>query len=140
MPWFPSGIDFLMGLGLAYAGASLGKTTWQKFLYGFLLASGGGLVRDILFGITPYLIERPFYLLSIFWGVLLYLFFPSRVVALTLDFVGSLYFIWAGGERVLEHGRTISDALIGGGLTGLAGGLVAGFLVHLLHPEKAGET
>jgi len=127
-----------MGTALAYAGAGLGRTLWQKLLYGFLIAAGGGLARDFLFGLTPYILERPLYLLSVPLGALLYLAFPSRTLALLLDFAGSLYFIWAGGERLLEHGKAVSDALLGGGLTGLGGGLAAGFLARFLHPEEEG--
>lgn len=119
------GLDLLAGVALGLAGGSRGKTLFLALLGGVLVAAGGGIARDLIFGLPLYVLEHPAFVpvaaISAWGSYRLKLpFLPT----LLLDLAGTLYFAWGGAERGLAHGLSPEEAALAGTITAIGGGAI----------------
>lgn len=141
-------LDPILVLALGVAGGYSAASPWLGGITGLLVALGGGLLRDLFFGLTPWVFAHPYYaVLALFAGMggsLLHrlpLKGPLLPLAiLSLDFAASLAFGMAGSQRVFQHTQDLSSASLGGLLTAMGGGFIAAFSYRLLRPAQPKET
>lgn len=119
------GLDLLAGAALGLAGGSRGKTLFLALLGGVLVAAGGGIARDLIFGLPLYVLAHPAFVpvaaISAWGSYRLKLpFLPT----LLLDLAGTLYFAWGGAERGLAHGLSPEKAALAGTITAIGGGVL----------------
>lgn len=135
------GIEHLVGAAIALGAGSQFRRRGlgAVLLIGFFAAVGGGILRDLLLGLPLWVLDHPLYpLVAILaaygsWRVPL-----PPLLALTLDFAGSLLFgIW-GAERAARAGWGLETAALAGLITAMGGGFLGYSL--LLALEKGGES
>lgn len=107
----------------------------------FLPACGGGTVRDLLLGATPFWMEQPYYLYAVFFTAMIGQFtvvhFHDRLprwVLPTFDALGLAVFTVAGIDKALLYGFGWEVCVTMGVLTGCGGGL----LRDVVATERAG--
>jgi len=96
---------------------------------GLLAGLGGGVIRDVILGVTPVALARPVYLVPpLVAAAVVYLLgsFIHRVQRLIVacDAAGLGLFCTFGTARALDHGMPIASALVLGVITGVGGGLL----------------
>lgn len=126
-------LDFLGTLAFAISGARLasGKDIdlLGAFLMGAFTAVGGGTVRDLLLGITPFWMLTPSYLIISALALLIVGVFSKQLIKVNesvffFDAVGLGLFTVVGIERTLALGFPFWVAMIMGMITGSFGGLI----------------
>ncbi|WP_336248817.1 trimeric intracellular cation channel family protein [Stomatohabitans albus] len=107
----------------------------------FLPACGGGTVRDLLLGATPFWMEQPYYLYAVFFTAMVGQFTVvhyheslPRWVLPTFDAIGLAVFTVAGIDKALLYGFGWEVSVTMGVLTGCGGGL----LRDVVATERAG--
>lgn len=96
---------------------------------GLLAGLGGGIIRDVLLGLTPLALSQPVYLIPpVVAAAVVYLLgsFIHRVQTLivTFDAAGLGLFCTFGTARALNHGMPVASALLLGVVTAVGGGLL----------------
>ena len=96
---------------------------------GLLAGLGGGIIRDVLLGVTPLALDKPVYLLPpVLAAVAVYLLGPlmHRVATLivTFDAAGLGLFCTFGAARAMQHGMPVASAIGLGVVTAVGGGLM----------------
>ncbi|WP_314038737.1 TRIC cation channel family protein [Dietzia sp. CH92] len=99
------------------------------FILGLLAGLGGGVIRDVLLGVTPLALDKPVYLVPpLVAVVVVYLLgsFIHRVQTLIVacDAAGLGLFCTFGTARALDHGMPAASALLLGVVTAVGGGLM----------------
>ena len=96
---------------------------------GLLAGLGGGIIRDVLLGVTPLALAKPVYLIPpVVAAVAVYLIGPMvhRVSTLIVvfDAAGLGLFCTFGAARALDHGMPVASAIGLGVVTAVGGGLM----------------
>lgn len=96
---------------------------------GLLAGLGGGIIRDVLLGVTPLALAKPVYLIPpVVAVVAVYLLGPvvHRVTTLivTFDAAGLGLFCTFGAARAVQHGMPVASAVGLGVVTAVGGGLM----------------
>lgn len=96
---------------------------------GLLAGLGGGIIRDVLLGVTPLSLSQPVYLVPpLVAAAVVYLLgsFIHRVQTLIVAFdaAGLGLFCTFGTARALDHGMPVASALLLGVVTAVGGGLL----------------
>lgn len=96
---------------------------------GLLAGLGGGVIRDVLLGVTPLALEKPIYLVPpVVAAIAVYLIGPHvhrvRTLIVTFDAGGLGLFCTFGTARALDHGMPIASAIGLGVVTAVGGGLM----------------
>lgn len=96
---------------------------------GLLAGLGGGIIRDVLLGVTPLALDKPVYLIPpVVAAVAVYLLGPMvhRVTTLivTFDAAGLGLFCTFGAARAMAHGMPVASAIGLGVVTAVGGGLM----------------
>jgi uncharacterized membrane protein YeiH len=96
---------------------------------GLLAGLGGGIIRDVLLGVTPLALTQPVLLVAPFAAaVVVYLMGAHlhrvRTLIVVFDAAGLGLFCTFGTARALEHGMPIASALLLGVVTAVGGGLM----------------
>lgn len=127
-PWWRSCVlwlDLLAGVVLGVAGGSRSEAPGGAILGAILVSAGGGILRDLLFGLPLYVVDNPAFLpvasLGGWIGWRMAHRLPLTPVQIG-DLVASAYFGYAGALRLLHHGGPPEGAAVAGVLTGLGGG------------------
>lgn len=94
----------------------------------FLPALGGGTLRDLILDVPVFWLTDPRSLLMVMFGAILAWIFGTRVEDFKpirwADAVGLALFAVAGTAKALELGHSVTIAVIMGGVTASAGGLL----------------
>jgi len=127
-----SWLDLLAGFALGVVGGARTPGFFPALLGGFLVAAGGGVIRDAAYGMPFFLLEHPSFALVALLGALvgfaLSKMSPSTRLLVLMDLAASLHFAQAGASRALTHGLTAGEAAVAGVITALGGGAVLLFL------------
>lgn len=132
-------IDYIGTFAFAISGirlASAKKFDWfGAYFVGLATAIGGGTIRDLLLGITPFWMLQPSYLVVTGVALLCVILFSQYLIRLNntffiFDAIGLGLFVVVGIERSLNEGFPFWVAIIMGMITGSAGGITRDILIN----------
>ena len=112
-----------------------------SLLLGSLTGLGGGVVRDLIIGVTPTPFTQPVYLVPPVAAALLVYFFARRVqrfprTLLIFDAGGLALFCTAGAVTALDAGINPVSAALLGVTTGVGGGLLRDVVANRARPSR----
>ena len=126
-------IEFLGTFAFAISGirhAAAKHFDWfGGYVCGVAVAIGGGTIRDVMLGTTPFWMTSPSYLLCTALALAFVICFAKYIECLqnawfVFDTFGLALFTIAGIQKSLSFGQPFWVAIIMGGITGAAGGVV----------------
>ncbi|MBQ9274986.1 MAG: trimeric intracellular cation channel family protein [Succinivibrio sp.] len=132
-------IEFLGTFAFAISG--IRKAIWHQYdwfgclVCGIAVAIGGGTIRDLLLGVTPFWMTSPLYLIAAVLAQL-FVFLSARILRrlnwawLLFDTLGLGLFTIAGVQKTLACGHPYWVAVIMGCITGSAGGVLSDVLLN----------
>jgi len=102
---------------------------------GFVTAIGGGTVRDLLLGVTPFWMLNPIYLICTIIGLLIVLIFSKKLVRLDTPFfifdtIGLALFVVVGIEKAIRLEFPFWVAIMMGTITGIVGGIIRDLFIN----------
>lgn len=132
-------IEILGTIAFAISGirlASAKRFDWfGAIVVGFATACGGGTIRDLLLGVTPFWLTNPLYIILTILSVLWVRLFSHFLVHLNntfffFDTLGLALFTIVGMEKSLDMGYPFWVAIVMGCLGGAAGGVIRDVLIN----------
>ena len=132
-------IEFLGTFAFAISGirhAAAKHFDWfGGFVCGVAVAIGGGTIRDVMLGVTPFWMTSPFYLICTALAQVFVIVFARSLKRLdnawfVFDTLGLALFTIAGLQKTLDCGHAIWVAVIMGCITGSAGGVIRDILLN----------
>ena len=132
-------IEVLGTLAFAISGirhAVAKKYDWfGGFVCGFAVAIGGGTIRDVMLGATPFWMTNPMYITCTFMALFITITFAKYMKRLdnawfAFDTLGLSLFTIAGIQKTLTCGFPFWIAIIMGCITGVAGGVIRDVLLN----------
>lgn len=134
-------IDYVGTFAFAISGIRLAaakRFDWfGAYVVGLVTAIGGGTMRDLLLGITPFWMLQPSYLIVTGVALLFVILFRKHVVHMDntifiFDAVGLSLFVVVGIERSLDAGFPFWVAILMGMITGSIGSVTRDILINEL--------
>ena len=116
--------------------AAAKKFDWfGAYVVGLVTAVGGGTLRDLLLGVTPFWMLQPSYLIVTGFALLVVIVFGKQLIKMNttmflFDAIGLGLFTVVGYEKSLAAGFPIWVNIIMGTLTGAAGGILRDTLIN----------
>ncbi|MDY5356616.1 MAG: trimeric intracellular cation channel family protein [Candidatus Cryptobacteroides sp.] len=132
-------IDYIGTFAFAISGIRLAAAKnfdiFGAYVVGFVTAIGGGTLRDLLLGMTPFWMEQPSYVVITAVALVFVIVFRKQVVKLNntffiFDAIGIGLFTVVGVERSLEAGFPMWVNIIMGSITGAAGGMFRDIFIN----------
>lgn len=132
-------IEFLGTCAFAISGirlASAKSVDWfGAFVVGFVTATGGGTLRDLLLGVTPFWMLSSVYIWCTIVALLAVIVFSTQLVKLNntflwFDSIGLGLFVVVGTEKTLNLGYPFWVVLIMATITGVVGGMIRDILIN----------
>ncbi len=132
-------IEFLGTFAFAISGirhAAAKRFDWfGGFVCGVAVAIGGGTLRDLLLGVTPFWMTSSIYLVCTFMAQVFVIVFARSLKRLDntwffFDTLGLALFTVAGLQKTLDCGHPFWVAIIMGTMTGSAGGVIRDVLLN----------
>jgi uncharacterized membrane protein YeiH len=136
---FTAIIDYLGTFAFAISGirlASAKQFDWfGAYIVGLVTAIGGGTIRDLLLGITPFWMQQPSYLIVTAFALVFVIVFSRYVIRLNntffiFDAIGLGLFVTVGIQRTLDAGFPFWVAIVMGMITGSAGGVMRDIFIN----------
>lgn len=105
------------------------------FVCGFAVAIGGGTIRDVMFGVTPFWMTSSLYIICTVLAQIFVIVFSRSLKRLdnawfVFDTLGLALFTIAGLQKTLACGHPFWVAIIMGCITGVAGGVIRDVLLN----------
>lgn len=105
------------------------------YVVGLATAIGGGTIRDVMLGVTPFWMTNPLYMICTAGALLTVIIFKKAIVRFTntwflFDTLGLGLFTVAGLQKTLFEGFPFWVAIIMGCITGAAGGVIRDVLIN----------
>ncbi len=105
------------------------------FVCGIAVAIGGGTVRDVMLGATPFWMTSPMYILCTLMAQFIVIAFAKYLKRLdnawfAFDTLGLASFTIAGMQKTVDFGHPFWVAIIMGCITGAAGGVIRDVLLN----------
>lgn len=105
------------------------------FICGIAVAIGGGTIRDVLLGVTPFWMTAPIYIICTFLALMFVIIFRRWLKRIDnawflFDTIGLALFTIAGIQKTIDLGHPFWVAIIMGMLTGSAGGVIRDVLLN----------
>ena len=131
--------DYVGTFAFAISGirlASAKKFDWfGAYVVGGVTAVGGGTMRDVFLGATPFWMTQSSYLIVTGLALLFVIIFRNYVIRLNntifiFDAIGLGLFTVVGVAKTLEYGFPIWAAIIMGTVTGAFGGMLRDTLIN----------
>ena len=132
-------IEFFGTIAFAISGirlASAKSVDWfGAFVVGFVTATGGGTLRDLLLGVTPFWMLNSVYVWCTIVALLLVIIFPQKLIRLNntflwFDSIGLGLFVVVGAEKTLALGYPFWVVVIMATITGVVGGMIRDILIN----------
>ena len=132
-------IEFLGTFAFAISGirhAAAKRFDWfGGFVCGVAVAIGGGTLRDLLLGVTPFWMTSSIYLVCTFMAQVFVIVFARSLKRLDntwffFDTLGLALFTVSGLQKTLDCGYPFWVAIIMGTMTGSAGGVIRDVLLN----------
>lgn len=126
-------IEFLGTFAFAISGIRhAAEKTFDWFggyVCGIAVAIGGGTIRDVMLGTTPFWMTSPFYMLCTALALVVVVVFSRWIESLknawfVFDTLGLALFTIAGIQKSVAFGQPYWVAIIMGCITGAAGGVI----------------
>jgi len=136
---FTQTLDFFGTLAFAISGIRLASAKrfdlFGAYVVGVATAIGGGTMRDMMLGQSPFWMTNPFYLICSAIALLWVIIFRRYLVRqnntwFIFDAIGLALFTVTGIEKTLVAGFPFWAAIIMGTLTGAGGGVVRDVLIN----------
>ena len=125
-------IEFLGTFAFAISGirhAAACRFDWfGGFVCGVCVAIGGGTIRDVMLGVTPFWMTSPFYIVCTALAQVFVIMFARSLKRLdnawfVFDTLGLGLFTIAGLQKTIDCGHAMWVAILMGCITGSAGGV-----------------
>jgi uncharacterized membrane protein YeiH len=133
-------IEFIGTFAFAISGirmAAAKNFDWfGGYCCGFAVAIGGGTIRDVMLGTTPFWMTNPVYIVCTALALLLVILFEEHVNRVyntflhIFDTLGLALFTVVGIQKSLLFGQPYWVAVILGCITGAAGGMIRDILLN----------
>lgn len=132
-------IEFLGTFAFAISGirwaASKNFDWFGGYVVGLATAIGGGTIRDVMLGVTPFWMTNSIYMICTAVALVTVIVFKKVIVRFTntwflFDTLGLALFTVAGLQKTLYEGYPYWVAIIMGGITGAAGGVIRDVLIN----------
>lgn len=132
-------IEFVGTLAFAISGIRLAAAKqfdwFGGYVVGLTTAIGGGTLRDMMLGLTPFWMTNPIYILCTGVALIIVIIFKKHLVRLNntwfiFDTLGLGLFTVAGIQKALICGQPFWVAIIMGCITGAAGGVMRDVLIN----------
>ena len=132
-------MDYIGTFAFAISGIRLSAAKnfdlFGAYVVGFVTAVGGGTMRDLCIGVTPFWMVNPSYVIITAVALVFVIFFKKWLIRLDntiflFDAIGIALFTVVGIERSLEAGFPFWVNIIMGGVTGAAGGMLRDVLIN----------
>ena len=132
-------LDFIGSLAFAISGIRLASAKhfdlFGAYMVGLTTAIGGGTLRDLLLGVTPFWMTSSIYLVCTFMAQVFVIVFARSLKRLDntwffFDTLGLALFTVAGLQKTLDCGYPFWVAIIMGTMTGSAGGVIRDVLLN----------
>ncbi|MBB1149006.1 MULTISPECIES: trimeric intracellular cation channel family protein [unclassified Myroides] len=132
-------IEFFGTIAFAISGirlASAKSVDWfGAFVVGFVTATGGGTLRDLLLGVTPFWMLTSVYVWCTIIALILVIAFPQKLIRLNntflwFDSIGLGLFVVVGTEKTLAMGYPFWVVVIMATITGVVGGMIRDTLIN----------
>lgn len=139
IPTFVQVIEFIGTFAFAISGirlASAKKFDWfGAYVVGVATAIGGGTIRDLMIGLTPFWMTDPVYLICSALALLGVIMFGKFLISqqntfFVFDTIGLALFAVVGVEKTLAQGFPLWVAIIMGTITGAAGGVIRDVFIN----------
>ena len=126
-------IEFLGTFAFAISGirhaASHHFDWFGGFVCGVTVAIGGGTIRDVMLGVTPFWMTSPFYMVCTALAQVFVIVFARSLKRLdnawfVFDTLGLALFTIAGMQKTIDCGHPLWVAILMGCITGSAGGVI----------------
>lgn len=131
--------DYLGTFAFAISGVRLSGAKkfdiFGAYVVGFVTAVGGGTLRDLCLGMTPFWMLNPSYVIITGIALLFVIIFKKQLVHLNnaffiFDAIGLGLFTVVGLEKTLAAGFPAWVAIIMGSITGAVGGMFRDVLIN----------
>lgn len=132
-------IEFLGTFAFAISGirhAAAKHFDWfGGYVCGIAVAIGGGTIRDVMLGVTPFWMTNPIYIICTALALIFVIIFAKHMEGLrntwfVFDTLGLALFTIAGIQKSLIFGQPYWVAIIMGCITGSAGGIIRDVLLN----------
>ena len=132
-------IEFLGTFAFAISGirhAAAKHFDWfGGYVCGIAVVIGGGTIRDVMLGVTPFWMTNPFYMICTALALIFVIIFTKYMEGLrntwfVFDTLGLALFTIAGIQKSLLFGQPYWVAIIMGCITGSAGGVIRDILLN----------
>ena len=136
---FVTVLDFIGTFAFAISGIRLASEKnfdlFGAFIVGMATACGGGTIRDVFLGNSPFWMTQWVYLAITAFALLVYICshsFINRIAKtmFTFDTIGLALFTVVGFEKTINAGFPFWAANIMGMMTGAAGGVIRDILIN----------
>ncbi len=132
-------IEFIGTFAFAFSGIRLAAQKhfdwFGGFVCGIAVAIGGGTIRDVMLGVTPFWMTSPIYIICTILAQIVIIAFSHYIkrmenIWFVADTLGLALFTIAGIQKTLECGFPFWVAIIMGCITGAAGGVIRDILLN----------
>lgn len=132
-------IEFIGTFAFAISGIRMAAAKhfdwFGGFVCGFAVAIGGGTIRDVMLGVTPFWMTSSIYFTCTIIALLVGIFFSKKLSRmenawLITDTLGLAMFTIAGLQKTLQYGHPFWVAIVMGCITGVAGGVIRDVLLN----------
>ncbi len=139
LPAVQQAIEFLGTFAFAISGirhAAAKQFDWfGAYVCGAAVAIGGGTIRDVMLGVTPFWMTSPSYLLCTALALAVVIMFGRWMEWLSnawfvFDTLGLGLFTVAGLQKSIDCGQPYWVAIVMGCITGAAGGVIRDVLLN----------
>lgn len=132
-------IEFIGTFAFAISGIRMAAAKhfdwFGGFVCGFAVAIGGGTIRDVMLGVTPFWMTSSIYFICTIIALLVGILFSKKLSRmenawLITDTLGLAMFTIAGLQKTLQYDHPFWVAIVMGCITGVAGGVIRDVLLN----------